>query len=101
VVASGAYRGVPHGRRVDPPALGECESELALLDPVRPGPHRAAGWLTWPTNNGSPVGVWMIVNRNGRSIVIVTARGAWNAARGRKVIAVAAAASVPSSSTST
>jgi len=101
VIASAAYRGVPQGHSVDPPAFGQGEAHVTLADPLRPGPHRTPGRLTWPTNNGMPVGVWKMTNRNGRSTVIVTAGGAWNAAVGRKEIAVAAAASVPCSSTST
>ena len=61
---------------------------------------RDGGWLTWPRNSGRPVGVCTMANRNGRSTVMVTGGGARNAASGRKLTAVAAAASVPCSSTS-
>ena len=86
------------------------EPLTALDDPVDQGPptrpalkapdQPERGRLSWPRNSGRPVAVWTMANRNGRSTTIVTGGGGRNAANAVMPAAVAAAASVPCSSTS-
>ena len=61
---------------------------------------QTAGRVTWPRNSGRPVAVSMMANRKGRSTTIQIGSGSRRRAIGRIPIAVAAAASVPCSSTS-
>src|SRR5258708_29857797 len=106
VDGDGVKPGWAHGLSVAaaiplPPAQpGRPHCPLARGAHVRGQP--AAGSATRARNSGSPVAASVIANRNGRSTVTTTGRGSWMMAM-RALIAtpVAAAASVPCSSTST